>query len=205
MSPNFGQHGIRFREALTDGDAAVAISLLPELDSAHRVELILGAALRDGRDDFAAARILVSAFDHPEDETACSAAFAKAIPLLARPNPDRTLDTLAAAYVAERRVPDVWRPGGGALTLGKSVIRKLEHPDVEVARMYNEGVGGKRLMDVFVSSNLFMAVALYYGRGSIHALGPRPLLILSAHWPDRKRRKSRSRLAAQGSAAILAP
>ena len=57
---------------------------------------------------------------------------------------------------------------------------RVRHPDVEVAARYAEGVGGDALLDAFADLPVYEAVALYYRRGTIHALGPRALLILAA-------------------------
>lgn len=180
VSPAFGQHGIRFREALADGDAVLAISLLPELDLPHRIELILGAALRDGREGFGAAHDASRAFAPGVEDSAAIDSLEQAIRSLARPNPDRTLDDIAAAYVAERRVPDVWRPGGRPLPPNAAEIPAALHPDVEVARLYADGVAGSALINLFADSDLFGPVAIYYSEGAIHAMGPRPLLILAS-------------------------
>lgn len=164
-----GQTGIRLREALAAGDWETAAALVPPLDEAHRIELLLGAALRDARDGFAAARAWLDAEDGRGD-------WRHVCRLLAAGEPDRTLDELAAAYVAEGRVPNEWRPRGRPLD--RDV--RMPFADVVVAAAYAEGVGGDALLDAFADLPLHAAVAHYYRRGTIHALGPRPLLILAA-------------------------
>lgn len=163
-----GQTGIRLRGALAVGDALGAAALVPALDDAHRVELLLGAALRDARDGhLRAARFLV--VERDGDWGAFCA-------LLCAGEPDRRYDALAAAYVAERRVPEAWRAAGRPLD--RDVRAGL--PDVAVADALVAGVGGDALLDAFADLPLHAAVAHYYRRGSIHALGNRPLLILAA-------------------------
>lgn len=164
-----GQTGIRFREALAARDAATAASLVSTLDDAHRIELLLGAALRDARDDHAAARRFVQV-------EASGGDWGEVCRLLCEGDPDRRLDELAAAYVAEGRVSELWRPAGAPLA---GDIR-WGLPDVEVAARYAEGVGGDALVEAFADLPLHAAVAYYYRRGTIHALGPRALLILAA-------------------------
>jgi hypothetical protein len=168
-----GQHGIRFREALHDGDAELACSLLASLDRPHEVELVLGAALRDGRDCFFAARNWLRASD-PEQRIALVAS-------LARPGADGQLDALAAAYVAERRVSDRWLPDGRPLSPSERLALSVSGPlDARVANLYGQGVGGLQLLDALSGRPLYSAVEAYYRQGTIHALGPRPLLILAA-------------------------
>lgn len=163
-----GQTGIRLREALARGDADGATALVPALDEAHRVELLLGAALRDARDDHARARLYLRADDDGDWAALCAA--------LCDGAPDRTLDILASAYVAARRVPERWRPGG--LPLDRPV--RVELPDVAVAAALVAGVGGLALLDAFADLPLHAPVSHYYRRGTLHALGHRPLLILAA-------------------------
>lgn len=166
-----GQLGIRLREALADGRWQVAQELLPTLDRPHRVEILLGTALRDGRNDFSAARLYV------ELETA-GGDWGRLFWMLGTGTADRSWDDLAAAYVAARQVPDRWIPEGRPLEADPTTS---EFPDVEVARHYGAGVGGRLLLECFRSSPLYPAVKLYYEEGNIHALGPRPLLVLAAY------------------------
>ncbi|MFZ5481042.1 MAG: hypothetical protein ACOZNI_30045 [Myxococcota bacterium] len=157
-----GQIGIRVREALAAGDWRAAADALPELDEAHHVEILLGAALRDAREGHLRARLYLSTTDW--------AAYCRQ---LVTEEPDRSLDDLAAAYVAERRVPDTWRPGGEPL-------RERVADDLDAARLYAAGVAGDALIDAFGHKPLHPAVAHYYRRGRIWGLGPRPMLVLAA-------------------------
>ncbi len=168
-----GQTGIRMREVLLGGDARTAATLALDLDEPHRIELLLGAALRDARGGWAAARHYLAADASPATDpdrwlTTCL--------LLAEPAPDHTLDQLAAAYVAEGRIPEEWRPAGGPID------RDVRVPcaDVAVAAALMAGVSGLALVDAFADLPLHPAVAHYYRRGTIHALGARPLVILAA-------------------------
>ena len=174
MNLLFGQHGIRFREALADGHGALAVRLLPELDEAHRIELVLGEALRDGRDGFGAARRFADVDGRGP--------VVEAIVLdLARPGADRAPDELAAAYVAARRVPDRWLGAGRAVTRAEAAELRAEGQlDVAVARLLGQGAGGLALLQCLADRPLFSAVNMYYRWGTIHALGPRPLLVLAA-------------------------
>lgn len=168
-----GQTGIRFREALARGDARVAASLALALDEAHLVELLLGEALRDARGAHAAAALWMAA----EREGGGPERWWPVCRLLCEGAPDRRLDELAAGYVAERRVPEGWSPGGRPLGAD---VRGAAFPDVAVAAALGAGVGGDALLECFADLPLHAAVARYYRVGMIHALGPRPLLILAA-------------------------
>lgn len=161
-----GQAGIRFREAMVARDVPGMVAQVPLLDQAHHVELILGEALRDARRDFATARLYL---ENPDPARICAA--------LVEGVPDRHLDDLAAAYVASRRAPDRWVPGGRALD---RPLREHAFRDIAVAAALIEGVGGDSILDTFADLPLFPAVDHYYRVGTIHALGCRPLLILAA-------------------------
>lgn len=147
-----GQAGIRFREALLAQDLRAMRAWASQLDEAHEIELILGAALRDRRGAFAAAR-----------------AFARGEDVLDRllGEPDHTADEAASAWIAAGRIDDRWRPDGGA------------DSGADVVAAYAAGVSGLALVDRFADRPLHAAVSMYYRRGVIHALGPRPLLILA--------------------------
>jgi hypothetical protein len=159
---NAGQAGIGVREALARGDWRAAAEGVGALDEAHHIEILLGAALRDARDGHLRARRYLVETDW--------AAFCR---LLVEGEPDRSLDDLAAAYVAERRVPDVWRPGGAPLA-------EPVADDLDAARLYAAGVSGDAIVDAFAHKPLYPAVAHYYRRGTIRAMGARPMLILAA-------------------------
>jgi hypothetical protein len=164
-----GQSGIRLREALAAGRWQEAAASVPQLDEAHRIELLLGAAIRDARGGWAAARAWLRAEGGEGSwEEVCR--------LLAEGEPDTSLDQLASAYVAASRAPLAWRPDGRALD------RDIRPPeaDIAVAAALLDGVSGRELLAVFVDLPLHPAVAWYYSRGRIHALGVRPLLILAA-------------------------
>lgn len=160
-----GQAGIRWREALVAHDADTMVTLLDALDDAHRVELLLGEALRDARGGFAAARAWVRGD------------LAGACRLLAAGEPDLRYDRLAAAYVAARRAPERWSPEGRALD---REVRRVPEPDVAVAEALAAGVGGRVLLAAFADLPLHPAVAAYYAPGNLWALGCRPLLVLAA-------------------------
>lgn len=170
-----GQVGIPFRMALLQQDIAGMLACLPDLDPVHRVELILGAALRDGRDDFAAARLFVALDQGTSDDWEWI--FQK----LCLPSPDRQYDDLAAAYIAARQVPDHWSFTGTALQ-NNPLLHPL--PDRSVADQLQAGVSGPALLEALREISLYPAVALYYRQGGIWAMGPRPLLILAAYAAD---------------------
>jgi hypothetical protein len=58
-TPALGQTGILLRRLLAEGQGEEAAALVPTLDEAHRIELLLGAALRDRREQFAGARLFL--------------------------------------------------------------------------------------------------------------------------------------------------
>lgn len=159
-----GQVGIRFREAVLAGETAAALGCLPELDAAHHVELLLGAALRDARDDFAAAHLYLRG-DWPG-----------LVARLITGPPDLSRDRLAAAYVAAGRAPARWQPEGRPLD--RDVRQGF--PDVHVAAALQAGVGGWALLAAFTDLPLHPAVDHYYRVGTLHALGCRPLLVLAS-------------------------
>lgn len=171
-----GQTGIRLREALAAGDAVAAAAAVPALDEAHRIELLLGAALRDARDGHRAAGLWLAAeAGRVRWDALCAA--------LCDGAPDHSLDELASAYVAAGRAPDRWRPDGSGVEEGTLAALRAPEADVAVAAALAAGVSGEALLDALLGVRpdpLAAAVAHYYRRGSIHALGPRPLLILAA-------------------------
>lgn len=174
-----GQQGIRLREALRRGDATGAAAELPDLDEPHVVELLLGAALRDAREDFAAARSFVRAWSLGPPGRAGAplpAAWQEVLDRLARPAPDDRLDRAAASWVASGRVPERWRAWGPPPSEDP---RRAASPELAAARALAEGAGGRALLACFADLPLHAPVALYYEAGTIHALGTRPLLILA--------------------------
>lgn len=162
----WGQTGISLREALVAGDALRAAAEVASLDEPHRVELLLGAALRDGRDGFASAALFLDLERAP-----ASADWALLTARLAAPDVDPSLDEHAAALVAARRAPDRYRPEGTSLPRGFSVSVDA------VAAALLGGVAGEAILDAFAPSPLTDAVRHYYRRGSLWALGVRPLLV----------------------------
>lgn len=172
-----GQQGIRLREALRRGDASAAAAELAALDHPHLVELLLGAALRDGREGFAAAHAFVRAWRAgPPAEGPLAPAWQEVLERLARPGPDDHLDRAAASWVASGRVPERWRAWGPAPAEDP---RRAPSPEAATARALAEGTGGRALLACFADLPLHPAVALYYEAGTIHALGTRPLLVLA--------------------------
>ena len=171
-----GQTGIRLREALACGDWRAAAAEVPSLDEAHRVEILLGAALRDARGDWAAARAWLAAeAGHADWSEICRA--------LAEGTPDHALDELASAWVAAGRAPDRWLPTGAPVGEGTRAALVAAEADIVVAAALAAGVSGAALLEALVVARpgpLADAVAHYYRRGTIHALGVRPLLVLAA-------------------------
>lgn len=159
-----GQRAIRLRDALMEGDITWALHWAEGLDEAHVYEVIAGACIRDGRDHFAAARAFPGALARGDWQ-----------PVLERllGEPDTAFDDEAASLVAARIVPDRWRPGGTALTVP---VLGMEH----AATLYAAGAAGLALVDALRSRQIYETVSLYYRRGTLHALGPRPMLVLSA-------------------------
>lgn len=165
-----GQSAIRLRRALAHGDADTAAALLPDLDADHRIEILLGAALRDGRGDFAAARLYLEA-----EATGDSAAWRRLCVALASEG-DSSADDIAAAWVASGRVPDTVRGGGRALSAAERV-QLTEAPEAALVASIGAGVALEALLAEFAAHPLFPAVQAYY-RGGIRAMGWRPCLLL---------------------------
>lgn len=163
-----GQMGIEWREAWLARDVPRMAALAPSLDLAHRVELLLGEALRDARDGF---RRALAWFEVRDDD------WGPFCRLLAEGEPDRRWDVLAAAYVAARRAPERWTATGRPLDRD---VRGAPLPDVAVAAALLDGVAGEALLDAFADLPLHRAVSAYYRVGTLHALGCRPLLTLAA-------------------------
>jgi hypothetical protein len=175
--PVAGQTGIRLREALAAGDGLRAAHLVGDLDTAHRIELLLGAALRDGREDFSSARAFPALLASGRDEPEAWRAFCVS---LARPGADRRLDDLAASWIAAGVAPDRWTPAGREPSADERVaLRNAREPDAVVARLLEQGRSGLAILDSLPIHPLLPAVSLYYRQGTIHALGPRPLLVAS--------------------------
>ncbi len=159
-----GQRAIRLRDALYEGDITWALHWAERLDEAHVYEVIAGACIRDARDQFAAARAFPGALAAGDWRPVFERLLGE---------PETTLDDLAASLVAARVVPDRWRPGGTPVTVP---VDGLEH----AAALYAAGAAGLALVDACRSRPIYDAVSLYYRRGTLHALGPRPMLVLSA-------------------------
>lgn len=162
-----GQAAIAVREALACGDAASALVGVPDLDEAHRIEILLGAALRDCTDDHAAVRAWLAG----DMSGLCER--------LSRP-PDTRYDDVAVGLVVHHRVPEAWRPIGVA-PAGAAVppARSSASLDDVVAALA-AGAGGLDLVAQLQDRLLHPAVLQYYRDGTIHALGVRPLLILAS-------------------------
>ncbi len=152
-----GQAAIAVRHALAAGDAVAALAGLPGLDPPHRIEVLLGAAIRDCAEDHAAVRAWLAS-DMP---WLCAC--------LAR-RPDTRLDDAAVGLIVRRRAPEHWRAAGPDAAVAT--------PD-EVAAALLAGAGGLKLLARFGDRLLHPAVLEYYREGTIHALGVRPLLILA--------------------------
>lgn len=159
-----GQRAIRLRDALLEGDITWALHWAEGLDEAHAYEVIGGACIRDGRDRFAAARAFPAALAARD----WRAVFERLLG-----EPDTTLDDAAASLVAARIVPDRWLPGGLPVSVP---VTSMD----EAATLYAGGAAGLGLVEACRSRPIHEAVWLYYRRGSLHALGPRPMLVLSA-------------------------
>ena len=163
MRDHAGQAGIRFRMALLDGDVAAMEAALPDLDDAHRIELVLGGALRDAREGHAAAH----AYARGHVVEACR----RLVGI-----PDHSLDDRAAALVAARMAPERWQPRGTAAVAVKSME--------DAAAALSSGVGGEALLEAMSQRALHGPVSYYYRIGTIHALGVRPLLVLVGAHPE---------------------
>jgi hypothetical protein len=170
-----GQTAIRLRERLIAGEAAGAAALVAGLDEDHRLEVLLGAALRDAREGHAAAAAYLAA------EATGRLDAATWLPLCERLTapPDDHLDALAAAWTASAALPERWRPGGRALAPAEAAaLRAAASADTTLVALVAAGVGGEALLAAFAGRPLHRAVARYYA-GRIRALGWRPLLVLT--------------------------
>jgi hypothetical protein len=159
------QAGIRFRSCLVAGDMEGAQQAVKELDQPHLVELLLGAALLDGRGDFEVARRWVEIEENGGD-------FSELCSLLLG-EPDTRLSDQAAGWVVQFRLGESWVPEGRAPT-GEQDLEGL-------IRQLKEGAGGLALLEFFKNSPLYKPIYAYYRLGSIHALGFRPLLLLALY------------------------
>ena len=167
-----GQSAIRLRRALAHGEADAAAALVPELDADHRIEILLGAALRDGRDGFAAAKLYL---DAAGSDAADPTAWHRVCTALSSPG-DTAADDIAAAWVASGRVPDAVRGGGRALSAAERA-QLAEAPEAALVALIGAGVALDALLAAFADHPLYPAVNAYY-RGGIRALGWRPCLLL---------------------------
>lgn len=155
MDPS-GQSGIRLREALVRGDVAGALAEVPALDEAHRIELLLGAALRDDRDEG------VDRYLGGDWEGLC---------IFLAGEGRHAADLRAASLVAARRAPDRWQPNGRDWT------GELDMETAAAALL--AGFGGLSLLDALRDRPRWTPVSAYYRLGTIHALGCRPLMTLA--------------------------
>ena len=170
MHNSAGQAAIRLRHALANGEAEGAHAMIPELDDDHRIEVLLGAALRDGRFDFAAARGWASAA-LTEDWLPMCRALATA--------GDSTADDAAAAWVAAGRLPEGFNSGGRSVTREElAALQATAQPDRQVVALIIAGVALEALLGAFAQHRLHSSVSAYYA-GRIRALGWRPLLLLA--------------------------
>lgn len=167
-----GQSAIRLRRALAHGDPDTAAALVAELDTDHRIEILLGAALRDGRGEFAAAGLYLSAASLAEADPL---AWHRVCTALASPG-DSAADDIAAAWVASGRVPDTVRGGGRALT-PEERGSLAETPEAALVDLIGAGVALAALLAEFADHPLYTAVNAYY-QGGIRSMGWRPLLLL---------------------------
>ncbi|MSP54307.1 MAG: hypothetical protein EXR69_01670 [Myxococcales bacterium] len=158
-----GQAAIAVRQALADGNGDLAFAHVAGLDLAHRIEVLLGAAIRDRRDDFAAVR-------------AWYAGDLRAMCVLLAVPPDTALDDAAVGLIVAGRVEERWRPHGSPVGDGRGAW-------AGVAAAVADGVGGLALVACLRDRLIHRAVLQYYVEGTIHALGVRPLLILAASPP----------------------
>ena len=138
-----GQVAIRLRELLLSGDAAGAAALVAPLDADHRLEVLLGAALRDARDDHRAAALYLAA------EATGALDAATWMPLcahLSRPG-DPSLDALAAAWTASGALPEHWHRRGRALTSAEAAaLRAAAAPDEALVALVAAGVAGPAIL-----------------------------------------------------------
>ncbi len=159
-----GPFAIHLRDALSAGDPDRAADLVCRLDPAHRIEVLLGAALRDGRDRFRSATLYLEASARPAAAEAWR-------PLCARlaGKVDPTWDEVAAGWVVRHRLGDVRDHGMGA---GPSSAT----PEAWVAAIRG-GAGLDELLPRARYHPLHPAVSAYY-RGKIRAMGWRPALLM---------------------------
>lgn len=173
MNSPAGQAAIRLREALLVGDLDTALAQLVEVDGPHRVEVLLGGALRHGAAGFAAVgawRLAAThSYEHPAWRTLCAR--------LASPSSSGH-DEWAAAWVASGLAPE-GVPRGGQ-TVPPATARRFAGPDAEAALLdaLRGGSGVSDVLTVWPAHPLLEPVRAYYG-AAIGALGPRPLLYLA--------------------------
>ncbi len=173
MNSPAGQAAIQLREALRRGDPEGAATFVGLLDEAHGIEILGGGALRHGADGFAAVGAWRRAMRHPADpagwRTLCAALAAPSV---------STHDERAAGWVASGLVPETVPVHGPPLPA--SVLAELRGPLAEEAlvRALQNGASVAAVRAAFADHPLAPGVEAYY-RGTICALGPRPLLYLS--------------------------
>lgn len=162
-----GQAAIAVREALACGDAASALVGVPDLDEAHRIEILLGAAIRDCTDDHAAVRAWLAG----DMSGLCER--------LSR-RPDTRYDDVAVGFVVRHQVPEAWRPIGSGPNARVCTVAAGSASLDDVVAALVAGAGGLGLVAQLQDRLLHPAVLQYYRDGTIHALGVRPLLILAS-------------------------
>jgi hypothetical protein len=168
-----GAAAVRARTALVAGDVDGVRVALPEMDEAHRVEVLLGAALRDSRDGFGGLGRWREARARPLQDPAWHAL----VGWLVAAEPQDALDVLAAGVLL--------RPDGAGALRGRP-----EAPPQDLARMdatvrWLRAGGDARSWLVHRDADVHaQAVADYLGWTDdgprIRALGLRPLLVYGA-------------------------
>jgi len=159
-----GQFAIHLRDALSAGDPDRAAALVCHLDQAHRIEVLLGAALRDGRDRFRAASMYLEASARP---VTAEAWLPLCVRLAGPVNP--TWDEIAAGWVVRHRLGEPRDHGSGPGPTSAT-------PEAWVAAI-RAGAGLDELLARSRHHLLCPAVSAYY-RGKIRAMGWRPALLL---------------------------
>lgn len=173
MNSPAGQAAIRLREALRQGDLDLAHGEIEGLDLPHRVEILLGGALRHEADGFAAVGAWRAAQAHPVGHPTWRELCAR----LAAPATSAH-DQRAAGWIASGLVPQALPHPGRADP--PDMATRLAGPEAESALVeaLGAGAGAGALLAVWPEHPLLPAVREYVA-SAIGALGPRPLLYLA--------------------------
>ena len=173
MNSPAGQAAIHLREALWRGDVDAACAQVGLLDEAHRVEILLGGALRRAADGFAAVGSWRRASRQPADSAAWRALCVALAAPATSPHDER-----AAGWVASGLAPETVPLQGPPLAPPRTAAFSGPGAEQALLEALRAGFSVEAMLACWPAHPLLPGVRDYYA-GGICALGPRALLYLA--------------------------